>query len=245
MRKKSINLKVYLLISLASCGIYSSVLAQSDLSIEVKTGANFTKFDYQGNFPDLEIESVDNRFYGISFLKSTTNKLSIGVDLSYHRFDINTRYIPIDPESNSGGSSSNYWSFGPKISYDVHFFPKFGLSLGTSLLLSFTNNEEYTYQGGELQIIRLGNGEPRVPIELYGYRAIEEQTFVVRPQLSLFYDLTSKSRISFTTQWGLDLREPSIVIDLNRIEFDGDTYQNKYFYSGNYFSTLLGYRYSF
>jgi hypothetical protein len=131
------------------------------------------------------------------------------------------------------------------MSYDVHFLPKFGLSLGTALLLSFTDNEEYTYQGGELQIIRLSNGAPRVPIELNGFRAIEEQTFVIRPELSLFYDLSSHSRISFTTQWGLDLREPSIAIDLNRIEFGGNTYQNKYFYSGNYFSTLLGYRYSF
>ncbi|MBA4300590.1 MAG: hypothetical protein C0433_10885 [Cyclobacterium sp.] len=226
-------------------GLCFQANGQTNLSIEVKTGANFTKFSSQGNFPDLKIESVDNRFYGISFLKSTTNKLFIGLDLSYHRFDINTRYIPIDPESNSGGSSSNYWSFGPKMSYDVHFFPKFGLNLGTSLLLSFTNNEEYTYQGGELQIVRLGNGEPRVPVKLGGNRFIEEFTFVLRPELGLFYDLSSKSRISFTTQWGLDLREPSIVIDLNRIEFENQTYQNKYFFSGNYFSTLLGYRYSF
>ncbi len=221
------------------------VIAQSNLSIELRTGANFTNFTYQGNFPDLKIETVDNRFYGISLMKNSTNKLSFGVDLSYHRFDINTRYFPLDPESNSGGVRSNYWSLGPKMSYDVHFLPKFGLNLGTAFLFSLTNNEEYTYQGGELQIVRLGSGEPRVPVKLGGKRYIEEFTFVLRPEISLFYELSSKSRISFTTQWGLDLREPSIVIDLNRIEFENQTFQNKYFFSGSYFSTLLGYRYSF
>jgi hypothetical protein len=245
MRKNRSTFKVALLISLAFWVIYSKALAQSNLSIEFRTGANFTNFSYQGNFPDLKIETVDNRFYGISLIKNLPSKLSFGLDLSFHRFDINTRYLPLDPESNSGGVRSNYWSLGPKMSYDVFFLPNFGLNLGTSFLFSITNNEEYTYQGRELQLVRIGNGEPRVPIELYGYRAIEEQTFVIRPELSLFYDLTSKSRISFTTQWGLDLREPSIVIDLNQIEFEDQTYQNKYFYSGNYFSALLGYQYSF
>lgn len=226
-------------------GLSLPVIAQSNLSIELRTGANFTNFTYQGNFPDLKIETVDNRFYGISLMKNSTSKLSFGVDLSYHRFDINTRYIPLDPESNSGGVRSNYWSLGPKISYDVQFLRKFGLNLGTSFLFSLTNNEEYTYQGGELQIVRLGNGEPRVPVKLGGNRFIEEFTFVLRPELSLFYQLSNKSRISITSQWGLDLREPSIVIDLNRIEFENQTYQNKYFFSGNYFSALLGYRYSF
>lgn len=221
------------------------VAAQSNLSIEFRTGANFTNFSYQGNFPDLKIETVDNRFYGISLMKNLPSKLSFGLDLSFHRFDINTRYLPLDPESNSGGVRSNYWSLGPKMSYDVFFLPNFGLNLGTSLLVSITNNEEYTYQGGELQIVRIGNGGPRVPVKLGGTREIEEFTFVLRPELSLFYQVSDKSRISITSQWGLDLREPSIVIDLNRIEFDGETYQNKYSYSGNYFSALLGYRYSF
>lgn len=221
------------------------VAAQSNLSIEFKTGANFTNFSYQGNFPDLKIETVDNRFYGISLLKNLPSKLSFGLALSFHRFDINTRYLPLDPESNSGGVRSNYWSLGPKMSYDVFFLPKFGLNLGTSFLLSMTNNEEYIYQGGELQIVRIGNGEPRVPVKLGGTREIEEFTFVLRPELSLFYQISDKSRISITSQWGLDLREPSIVIDLNQIEFEDQTYQNKYFYSGNYFSALLGYRYSF
>jgi hypothetical protein len=221
------------------------VAAQSNLSIEFRTGANFTNFSYQGNFPDLKIETVDNRFYGISLMKNLPSKLSFGLDLSFHRFDINTRYLPLDTESNSGGVRSNYWSLGPKMSYDVFFLPNFGLNLGTSLLVSITNNEEYTYQGGELQIVRIGNGGPRVPVKLGGTREIEEFTFVLRPELSLFYQVSDKSRISITSQWGLDFREPSIVIDLNRIEFDGETYQNKYFYSGNYFSALLGYRYSF
>ncbi|MFC5192921.1 hypothetical protein ACFPIK_14185 [Algoriphagus aquatilis] len=221
------------------------VAAQSNLSIEFRTGANFTNFSYQGNFPDLKIETVDNRFYGISLMKNLPSKLSFGLDLSFHRFDINTRYLPLDTESNSGGVRSNYWSLGPKMSYDVFFLPNFGLNLGTSLLVSITNNEEYTYQGGELQIVRIGNGGPRVPVKLGGTREIEESTFVLRPELSFFYQISDKSRISITSQWGLDFREPSIVIDLNRIEFDGETYQNKYFYSGNYFSTLLGYRYSF
>lgn len=226
-------------------GLSLPVIAQSNLSIELRTGANFTNFTYQGNFPDLKIETVDNRFYGIFLIKKSPSKLSFSLDLSFHRFDINTRYLPLDPESNSGGVRSNYWSLGPKMSYDVFFLPNFGLNLGTSFLVSITNNEEYTYQGGELQIVRLGNGEPRVPVKLGGNRYIQEFTFVLRPEISLFYDLSSKSRISFTTQWGLDLREPSIVIDLNRIEFENQTFQNKYFFSGNYFSTLLGYRYSF
>jgi hypothetical protein len=48
-----------------------------------------------------------------------------------------------------------------------------------------------------------------------------------------------------TGKWGLDLREPSIVIDLDRIEYEDQTFQNRYSFSGNYFSALLGYQYSF
>jgi hypothetical protein len=240
---KNLN-RVLFLLSLVLCLQYSAI-AQNKIGLEFKTGINNTEFTFQGNFPQLEISSVDNRFYGVTFIKSLNKGFSYGFDFNLYRFDRNIRYITLDPVRNSGGSATNFWSLGPKIQYDLYFFPKFGSSLATSFLFNFAPNEAYQFQGGELQAVRSQNGEPRIPVKTFGVTYVETISFILRPELSLFYDLSSKSRIMVTAQWGLDLREPSIVIDLDRIEFEGETYQNKYFYSGNYFSTLLGYRYSF
>ncbi len=219
--------------------------SQSKLAVEIKTGINNTDFTFQGNFPELEVSSVDNRFYGLSLIKSLNKGFSYGFDFNLYRFDINISYIPLDPDRNTGGSATNFWSLGPKVQYDLYFFPKFGSSFATSFLFNYAPNEAYQFQGGELQAIRSQNGEPRIPVKTFGVTYVETISFILRPELSLFYDLSTKSRIMISAQWGLDLREPSIVIDLDRIEFEGETYQNKYFFSGNYFSALLGYRYSF
>jgi hypothetical protein len=219
--------------------------AQSKISLEFKTGLTNTDFTFQGDFPELEISSVDNRFYGVTILKSLSRGLSYGLEFNYYRFDINRRFVPLDSVKNTGGMATNFWSLGPKAQYDLYFFPKFGSSFATSFLLNYAPNEEYEYQGGEFQGVRLENGDPRIPVKPYGKTYVEKISFILKPELSLFYELSSKSRVMITAQWGLDLREPSIVIDLDRIEFEDQTYQNKYFYSGNYFSALLGYRYTF
>ncbi|WP_157373372.1 hypothetical protein [Algoriphagus terrigena] len=151
----------------------------------------------------------------------------------------------MDPERNLGGSRFDYFAFGPKVQKDIFILPKAGVSFSTVLHLTYNSENDYEFMGGELQAIQLPNGQPRIPVKLYGQRSIEEFTILIKPEVGVFYDLSSKSRITLSARWGLDLREPSIVIDLNRIEVDGATYQNKYFYSGNYFSTLLGYRHSF
>lgn len=173
------------------------------------------------------------------------NGLSYGFEWEYYRFDLYLTYTPLDPERNLGGSRFDYFAFGPKVQKDIFILPKAGVSFSTVLHLTYNSENDYEFMGGELQAIQLPNGQPRIPVKLYGQRSIEEFTILIKPEVGVFYDLSSKSRITLSARWGLDLREPSIVIDLNRIEVDGATYQNKYFYSGNYFSTLLGYRHSF
>lgn len=220
-------------------------VAQNKLAIESKIGTGNTKLDYQGNFPDLVASTSDRVFFSLGVVKSLENGLSYGFEWEYYRFDVYLTYTPLDPVRNMGGSRFDYFAFGPKVQKDIFILPKAGVSFSTSLHLTYNSESDYEFTGGELQAVQLPNGQPRIPVKLYGQRSVEEFTVLIKPEVGVFYDLSNKSRITLSARWGLDLREPSIVIDLNRIEYDGATYQNKYFYSGNYFSTLLGYRYSF
>lgn len=240
---KRIKLVVLILCLIMATNLQS--LAQSRLAIESKFGTGNTKLDYQGNFTDLVASTSDHVFFSLGVFKSLEKGLSYGFELEYYRFDLYLTYTPLDPVRNMGGPRFNYFSFGPKVQKDFFILPKAGVSLSTALHLTYNSQSEYEYRGGELQAILLPNGQPRIPVKLYGQRSVEEFTILLKPEVGVFYDLSNKSRITLSARWGLDLREPSVVLDLNRIEFDGGTYQNKYFFSGNYFSTLLGYRYSF
>lgn len=233
------------LIALLLLCLFDGSFAQNKLAIETKFGTGNTKLDYLGNFNDLVASTTDRFFFSLGLVKSLEKGFSYGFEFEYYRFDLYLTYTPIDPLSNLGGPRFDYFAFGPKVQKDLFIFPKAGLSFTTALHLTNNAQSEYEYTGGELQSIRLPNGQPRIPVEIYGQRSIEELAIHIKPELGLFYDLTDKSRLTLSAKWGLDLREPSIVIDLNRIEFEDQTFQNKYFFSGNYFSTLLGYRYSF
>jgi hypothetical protein len=224
---------------------FDSAIAQNKLSIESKIGTGNTKLDYLGNFNDLVASTTDRVFFSLGVVKSLDKGFYYGFEAEYYRFDVYFTYTPLDPIRNMGGPRFDYFAFGPKVQKDFFILPKAGVSLSTALHLTYNSESEYEYTGGELQTVRLPNGQPRIPVELYGQRSIEEFAIHFKPEIGLFYDLSESSRVTFSAKWGLDLREPSIVIDLNRIEYDGETYQNKYFYSGNYFSALLGYRYTF
>jgi hypothetical protein len=244
MIKKIILLQpvIYSFIFLLGIG---DAIAQNKLAIETKFGTGNTKLDYIGNFNDLVASTTDRFFFSLGLVKSLDKGFSYGFEFEYYRFDLYLTYTPLDPLRNLGGPRFDYFAFGPKVQKDLFVFPKAGLSFSTALHLTNNAQSDYEYSGGELQAIRLPNGQPRIPVEIYGQRSIEELAIHIKPEVGLFYDLTAKSRLTLSAKWGLDLREPSIVIDLNRIEFENQTYQNKYFFSGNYFSTLLGYRYSF
>lgn len=240
---KSLILVCSLVIVLTS---FNQSFSQSKLSLEARIGTGNTKFDYIREFPDLVFTTGDNSFINLALMKSLKKNFSYGLEVAYYRFDVIATYLPLDPIRKVGGARNDYWGFGPKVQKDFRFLPKAGIILSSTLHLNYNSQQEYQYQGGELQGgVRLANGDPRIPVKIYGTRYVEKVSFLFKPEIGLFYDITDKSRIMITARWGLDLREPSIVIDLDRIEFEGETYQNKYFFSGNYFSGLLGYRYSF
>lgn len=224
--------------------IHSSY-AQKSLMIESKVGTGSTKVENRGNFPDLVASSGDQFFLILGIYKPLKNGFSYGLELEHYRFGLYLTYTPLDPVKNKGGSNFRYYAFGPKFQKDFFITSKAGVSLSTALHLTYNAQGDYTFTGGELQTVLLPNGQPRIPVRLYGQRSVEEISIHIKPELGVFYDLSDKSRITLSARWGLDLREPSVVIDLNRIEFEENNYQNKYFFSGNYFSTLLGYRYSF
>jgi hypothetical protein len=216
---------------------------QNNWAIETKIGSGKTDINTTGNYPDLSLLTNNEFFLSFGMMKKLKNNFSIGLESDFYRFDLGFTFLPLESDK-GGGIKTRFWSIGPKIQKDFYLLSKLGLSIATGLHLTHTSADEYTFDG-IWQTIRLPNGDQRIPILLYGKQEVQPTTFHIKPEIGLFYDLTNKSRITLTGEWGLDLREPSIVIDLDRIEFEGETYQNKYFYSGNYFSALLGYRYSF
>ncbi|MEB2782269.1 hypothetical protein U3A58_17895 [Algoriphagus sp. C2-6-M1] len=234
-----------LLISILGFVLIESSYAQGKLALEAKIGTGSTQIDYVGDSPELVVSTSDHVFFGLGLVKTFENGWSYGLESEYYRLDLFFSYTPLDEIKNKGGMRSDYWAFGPKIQKDFHVLPKMGFSLATGLHLTYNSTEDYQFQGGELQSVRQPGGEPRVPVKIYGLRSVEEFTFLVKPEIGVFCDINKHSRIMLSGKWGLGLREPSIVIDLDRIEFEEQTYQNKYSFSGNYFSALLGYRYSF
>ena len=92
--------------------------------------------------------------------------------------------------------------------------------------------------------MRLSGGEPRGPVKIYGERSVETVTFLVKPEIGFYYDLNDKSRITLTGKYGLSLNDPSIKIDLDPIEYEGDDFRDIPI-NGNLASVLLGYRYTF
>lgn len=220
-------------------------LAQNRLAIESKFGTGNTKLDYMGNFPDLVASTSDHVFFSLAVLKSLDKGFSYGFEAEYYKFDFYLTYTPLDPIRNLGGPRFDYFAFGPKLQKDFFILPNAGVILSTALHLTYNSQSEYEYKGGELQMILLPGGQPRIPVEIYGKRYVEEVAIHFKPEVGIFYDLNEHSRITLSSKWGFDLREPSIVVDLNRIEFDGQQFQNKYFFSGNYWSALIGYRYTF
>lgn len=55
----------------------------------------------------------------------------------------------------------------------------------------------------------------------------------------------SELKLCHFSKYGLSLKDLSILIDLDQIEYEGDTFHNTYTYNGNFASVLLGYRYIF
>lgn len=216
---------------------------QNQWVMETRIGSGKTEINSLGKFPDLSLATNNDLFMSLSIMKKLKNNFSVGLESDFNRFDLGFSYLPLEME-NKGGIKTRFWSIGPKIQKDIYILPKLGLSVATGLHLTYNSADEYSFEG-IWQSVRLPNGDQIIPILLYGNQEIQQITFLIKPEVGLFYDLTEKSRFTFTGKWGLDLREPSIVIDLDRIVIEDQTFQNRYSFSGNYFSALLGYRYSF
>jgi len=222
-----------------------SSFGQGKLALEVKAGTGTTSIDYVGNFPDLVVSTSDHVFFSLGVVKALENGWAYGLEGEYYRFDTFFSYTPLDKIKNKGGTRHDYWAFGPRVQKDFLLVPKFGLSLATGFHVTLNTEDDYQFQGGELQSVRQPGGEPRVPVKIYGERSVETVTFLVKPEIGFYYDLSAKSRITLTGKYGLSLNDPSINIDLNPIEYEGDSFRNSYTYNGNFASVLLGYRYTF
>lgn len=220
-------------------------IAQSKLALELRVGGGSTAFEFEGNFPDLAVSTGNESFVNLIFMKSLKKGFSYGFELDYYRFNVQMRYLPLGPISKNGGAKNDFWGFGPKVQRDLKITPKGGLTFGTGLFLNYNTQEDYDFKGDEFTIIRKANGEPRNPVRPFGTREVTSFFLVFRPEAGLFYDISTKSRLTFTAQYGINFNQPAIEINLTRIELGDEVFQNKYTYNGNYFSALLGYRYSF
>ncbi|MCH7398797.1 hypothetical protein MM236_12405 [Belliella sp. DSM 107340] len=61
----------------------------------------------------------------------------------------------------------------------------------------------------------------------------------IRPELGLFYDVSPKGRIVLKANYGFNLHGDVLTLDYKRIRYQGEFYQTKHRYSGDFISTLL------
>ncbi|MHA7131064.1 hypothetical protein [Algoriphagus namhaensis] len=229
-----------LILSLLLC---ADLNAQSGWVIESKIGTGNTNVDFRGDFPDLSLSTTNHLFLNFGVYRKLKNNFYIGLEADIYRFDIGYAFLPLNL-SNTGGLNANFFSFGPKIQKDIFLSENLGIFVGTGFHLSQTNFDEFEYTG-IWQAIRLPNGEQKIPILLYGETDVTDYSFLIKPEVGFFYDFAKKSRLTLTSRWGVDLNEPSIVYNLDRIEYQNESFSNVYSFNGNYWSLLLGYRYSF
>ncbi|MDG1279022.1 MAG: hypothetical protein P8O16_17215 [Algoriphagus sp.] len=216
---------------------------QKNWVIEAKVGTGNTNISTTGNYSDLTLSTNSHRFVSFGVLRKLKNNFSIGLETDIYRFLLGYTFLPLD-EENKVGTRANFWSIGPKIQKDFYVRPKLGLSLAVGFHLTQTNQNEEIYTG-IWQTVRLPGGGQRIPVLLYGNEEIQEFTFHFKPEGGIFYDLTESSRITFSCEWGINLSQPALVVNLDRIVFEDQTFQNQHIFNGNYFSAQLGYRYSF
>jgi len=214
---------------------------QKNWVIEAKVGTGNTNINTIGNFPDLALTTNSHTFISFGVLKKLKNNFSIGLEADNYGFRSVYTFLPLGEGS---GSREKYWSIGPKIQKDIYLLPKLGLSLSAGFHLTQTHPLGNTYDG-IWQIVRLPGGGQPIPVLLYGNEDIQQFTFHIKPEGGIFYDLTESSRITFSCEWGINLSQPALVVNLNRIVFEDQTFQNTHIFNGNYFAAQLGYRYSF
>jgi hypothetical protein len=216
---------------------------QKNWVIEAKVGTGNTDINTTGNFPDLTLNTNSHRFISFGVLKKLKNNFSIGLDTDIYRFNLRFTFLPLEAD-NGGGINNRFWSIGPKIQKDIYLLPKLGLSLSAGFHLAQTHPLEKTYDGIWQSVLLPGGGQP-IPVLLYGNEDIQQFTFHIKPEVGIFYDLTESSRITFSCEWGINLSQPALVVNLDRIVFEDQTFQNTHIFNGNYFAAQLGYRYSF
>ena len=216
---------------------------QKNWVIEAKVGTGNTDINTTGNFPDLTLNTNSHRFISFGVLKKLKNNFSVGLESDFYRFLLGYTFLPLG-EENKGGTRKKFWSIGSKIQKDIYVLPKLGLSLSAGLHLTQTNPNGAIYDG-IWQAVRLPGGGQPIPILLYGNEDIQQFTFHLKPEGGIFYDLTESSRITFSCEWGINLSQPALVVNLDRIVFEDQTFQNTHIFNGNYFAAQLGYRYSF
>jgi hypothetical protein len=214
---------------------------QKNWVIEAKVGTGNTNINTTGNFPDLALTTNSHTFISFGVLKKLKNNFSIGLEADNYRFRSVYTFLPLGEGS---GSREKYWSIGPKIQKDIYLVPKLGLSLSAGFHLTQTHPNGNIYEGIWQITLLPGGGQP-IPVLLYGNEDIQQFTFHIKPEGGIFYDLTESSRITFSCEWGINLSQPALVVNLDRIVFEDQTFQNTHTFNGNYFAAQLGYRYSF
>jgi hypothetical protein len=237
---KAFKLFILGIISLASTELS---FGQKNWEIEAKVGTGNTNINTTGNYSDLKLSTNNHSFISFGLLKKLKNNFSFGIDTDIYRFQLTYTFLPLERD-NKVSTNTKFWSIGPKLQKDFYIQPKLGLSLAVGFHLTQTNQNEEVYTG-IWQAVRLPGGGQRIPVLLYGNEEIEEVTFHLKPEGGIFYDLTESSRITFSCEWGINLSEPALVVNLDRIEFEDQIFQNRHIFNGNYFSAQIGYRYSF
>jgi hypothetical protein len=216
---------------------------QKNWVIEAKVGTGNTDINTTGNFPDLTLTTNSHTFISFGVLKKLKNNFSIGLEIDIYRFNLRFTFLPLEAD-NGGGINNRFWSIGPKIQKDIYLLPKLGLSLSAGFHLAQTHPLEKTYDGIWQSVLLPGGGQP-IPVLLYGNEDIQQFTFHIKPEGGIFYDLTESSRITFSCEWGINVSQPALVVNLDRIVFEDQTFQNRYIFNDNYYAAQLGYRYSF
>ena len=214
---------------------------QKNWVIEAKVGSGNTDITTSGNFSDLPLNTEKDILFSLAILKKLKNNFSIGLETDSYRFREVYSFLPSGKEN---GYRSKFRSIGPKIQKDIFLVPKLGLSLSAGFHLTQTHPSGNIYEG-IWQAVRLPGGGQPIPVLLFGNEEIQQFTFHLKPEGGIFYDLTESSRITFSCEWGINLSQPILVVNLDRIVYEDQTFTNTHIFNGNYFAAQFGYRYSF
>lgn len=244
--------KVKLVFLVSFILILSNVFAQNNFDLGFRYGSlNYQDWDFQKGNIELNGGTKGRFLLGIYAQEEIKKNLLARVEFNYMGAN---EFVSFRFSGGAGGNVYSVFALTPTLIKDISIVPeKFGIRLGLGFSLNFINTETLEYiDDGSFHVIwkdvkdQNGNYQrvPAFDITLNGKRTVERPvSFYIRPEISLYYNLSDRLTVILTHLRGYNPGKPLISRSFDPIIYDHENFRASDYFVGNYRSTSVGIEY--